>query len=83
MGTIDQDAYRAIESRVPVAAGIVPFHPAVPLRDLPLLRDLDPIPRQRHQPLDHQNPVLRRRPANDGISGPTHQIKKTAAAAES
>ena len=73
-------AYMAIESRVPADAGIVPFHPAVPLQHLPLLRDLDPFPRQRNQPPDHQKPVLRRRHANDGISERNHQIKKSAAA---
>ena len=57
-------AYMAIESRVPADAGIVPFHPAVPLRHLPLLRDLDPFPRQRNQ-----KPVLRRRPTNASASG--------------
>ena len=62
-------AYMAIESRVPADAGIVPFHPAVPLRHLPLLRDLDPFPRQRNQPPDHQKTVLRRRPTNASASG--------------
>ena len=62
-------AYMAIESRVPADAGIVPFHPAVPLQHLPLLRDLDPFPRQRNQPPDHQKPVLRRRPTNASASG--------------
>jgi len=54
MGAIYRDDYRAIESRVPAAAGVDPFHQAVPLRNLPLLHDLDPFPRQRNRPPDHQ-----------------------------
>ena len=57
--------YRAIVSRVPAVVGIVPFHPTVAvgdLPDLPLLRDLDPIPRQRNQPLHKQFTVVPRRP---------------------
>jgi len=72
--------YMAIESRVPAAAGVDPFHQAVPLRNLPLLHDLDPFPRQRNRPPDHQKLVLCRRHANDGISERNHQIKKSAAA---
>ena len=60
--------YRAIVSRVPAVVGIVPFHPTVAvgdLPDLPLLRDLDPIPRQRNQPLHRPFPMIRRLPANE------------------
>lgn len=62
---------RAIVSRVHADASIVPFDPAVPLRDLPdllHLRYLDPIPRQRNQPLHHQFTVIPWRPEDDDVA---------------
>lgn len=62
---------RAIGSRVKADGGIVPFNPAVALWDLPdllLLRDLDPIPRQRNQPLHQQLTMVSRRPEDDDVA---------------
>jgi hypothetical protein len=71
-------SYRAIFSGVQADAGIIPFHPAVALRDLPdllLLRDLDPVAGQRNQPLHHYFPVVRWRPVT-GENGKDIKNKK-------
>jgi hypothetical protein len=68
---VGEETYRAVESRVHADAGIVPFHPAVSLRDLQdllILRDLDPIPRQRNQPLHKQFMVVPRRTGTSSSS---------------